>query len=140
MESLEWTTPSEYLSVDNLLGFSGEGGVDPMSLDEAAHLGLRPDFRELDNAIPTTLAGSEWNETSGPSCAVPVVTLTQEQLQTQSLGARGYRMLSVMRAVTLMPNMTVSTCLLSSDHVGSKLQLVFLISQEEFDSLLSGEC
>ncbi|KAF9643239.1 hypothetical protein BDM02DRAFT_3191973 [Thelephora ganbajun] len=57
---------------------------------------------------------------------MPVVTLTLEQLQTQSLGARGYWMLSVMRVVMMMPNVTVSACLLSSDH-------------EEFDSLLSGE-
>ncbi|KAF9642974.1 hypothetical protein BDM02DRAFT_3132729 [Thelephora ganbajun] len=84
-------------------------------------------------------AGSESNKTSSPSCATPVVELTQEQMQTQSLGARGYRMLSVMRAVTMMPNSTVSARLLSSDHVGGELQLVFPISQEEFDSLLSGE-
>ncbi|KAF9642443.1 hypothetical protein BDM02DRAFT_3193239 [Thelephora ganbajun] len=70
---------------------------------------------------------------------MPSMTLAQEQLQTQSLGARGYQMLSVMRAVTMMPNSTVSAHLLSSDHVGGKLQLVFPISQEEFDSLLSGE-
>ncbi|KAF9642170.1 hypothetical protein BDM02DRAFT_3193761 [Thelephora ganbajun] len=70
---------------------------------------------------------------------MPVMMLTLEQLQTQNLGARGYWMLSVMRAVTLMPNVTVSARLLSSDHVGGELQLVFPISQEEFDSLLSGE-
>ncbi|KAF9643598.1 hypothetical protein BDM02DRAFT_3191418 [Thelephora ganbajun] len=67
------------------------------------------------------------------------MTLSRELLQTLNLGVRGYQMLSVMRAVTMMPNSTVSTCLLSSDRVGGELQLVFLISQEEFDSLLSGE-
>ncbi|KAF9643324.1 hypothetical protein BDM02DRAFT_3191825 [Thelephora ganbajun] len=92
-----------------------------------------------DNVIPITLIGSESNKISGPSCAAPIVALTQESLLTQNLGARGYRMLSVMRAVTMMPNSTVSACLLSSDHVGGELQLVFPISQEEFDSLLSGE-
>ncbi|KAF9643084.1 hypothetical protein BDM02DRAFT_3132665 [Thelephora ganbajun] len=67
-----------------------------------------------------------WQRQGAIVCVVPIETLTLEQLQTQSLGARGYQMLSVMRVVTLMPNMTVSACLLSSDH-------------EEFDSLLSGE-
>ncbi|KAF9643209.1 hypothetical protein BDM02DRAFT_3132580, partial [Thelephora ganbajun] len=81
----------------------------------------------------------ESNETSNPSCAVPIVALTPGQLQTQSLGARGYWMLSVMRVVMLMPNSTVSARLLSSDHVSGKLRLVSLLSQEEFDSLLSGE-
>ncbi|KAF9642441.1 hypothetical protein BDM02DRAFT_3133086 [Thelephora ganbajun] len=56
-----------------------------------------------------------------------------------SPAARGYRMLSMMRAVTMMPNSTVSARLLSSDSVGGELQLVFPIAQEEFDSLLSGE-
>ncbi|KAF9642331.1 hypothetical protein BDM02DRAFT_3193447 [Thelephora ganbajun] len=95
--------------------------------------------RGADNAIPTTLVGSESNKTSSPSCAMPVMQLTWEQMQTQSLGARGYRMLSMMRAVTMIPNSTVSARLLSSDHVGGELQLVFPISQEEFNSLLSGE-
>ncbi|KAF9643178.1 hypothetical protein BDM02DRAFT_3192086 [Thelephora ganbajun] len=67
------------------------------------------------------------------------MSLTREQLQTQSLGVRGYQMLSVMRVVTMMPNSMVSAHLLSSDHMGGELQLVFPISQEEFDSLLSGE-
>ncbi|KAF9642964.1 hypothetical protein BDM02DRAFT_3132739 [Thelephora ganbajun] len=67
------------------------------------------------------------------------MALTQELLLTWNLGARGYWMLSVMRAVMMMPNSTVSARLLSSDHVGGELQLVFPISQEEFDSLLSGE-
>ncbi|KAF9645719.1 hypothetical protein BDM02DRAFT_3130869 [Thelephora ganbajun] len=76
-----------------------------------------------DNVTPTTLAGLELNRSSDPSCAVPTMEVTWESLQTQSLGARGY----------------LSTRLLSSDHVGGELQLVFPISQEEFDSLLSGE-
>ncbi|KAF9649233.1 hypothetical protein BDM02DRAFT_3186403 [Thelephora ganbajun] len=38
-----------------------------------------------------------------------------------------------------MPNATVSTHLRSSDNMGGELQLVFPISQEDFDSLLSGE-
>ncbi|KAF9642124.1 hypothetical protein BDM02DRAFT_3193859 [Thelephora ganbajun] len=93
----------------------------------------------VDNAIPITLVGLESNGISNPSCVMPAVELTQEQMQTQSLGARGYRMLSVMRVVMMMPNSTVSARLLSSDHMGGELQLVFPISQEEFDSLLSGE-
>ncbi|KAF9643315.1 hypothetical protein BDM02DRAFT_3191857 [Thelephora ganbajun] len=92
-----------------------------------------------DNTIPITLDGSELNKRSGPSCGGRVVELTQEQMGIRSPEARGYRMLSVMRAVTMMPNSTVSTCLLSSDFVGGELQLVFPISQEEFDSLASGE-
>ncbi|KAF9642203.1 hypothetical protein BDM02DRAFT_3133247 [Thelephora ganbajun] len=82
--------------------------------------------RGADNTIPITLTGLELSESSGPSCTAPVVEVTWEQLGTRSPEARGYRMLSVMRAVTLMPNVTVSACLLSSDLV-------------EFDSLLSRE-
>ncbi|KAF9642951.1 hypothetical protein BDM02DRAFT_3192423 [Thelephora ganbajun] len=70
---------------------------------------------------------------------MPVVTTTQEQPQILSLEARGYWMLSVMRAVMMMPNSTVSTRLLSSDHVGGELQLIFPVSQEDFNNLLSGE-
>ncbi|KAF9642544.1 hypothetical protein BDM02DRAFT_3193048 [Thelephora ganbajun] len=93
----------------------------------------------VDNAIPITLDGSELNETSDRSCGGCVVELTQDQMGIRSPEARGYRMLSVMRAVTMMPNSTVSARLLSSDFVGGELQLVFPISQEEFDSLASGE-
>ncbi|KAF9643551.1 hypothetical protein BDM02DRAFT_3132349 [Thelephora ganbajun] len=92
-----------------------------------------------DNTIPITLGGLESNETSDRSCGGHVVELTREQMGIWSLEARGYRMLSVMRAVTMMPNSTVSARLLSSDFVGGELQLVFPISQEEFDSLASGE-
>ncbi|KAF9641811.1 hypothetical protein BDM02DRAFT_3194523 [Thelephora ganbajun] len=38
-----------------------------------------------------------------------------------------------------MPNSTVFARLRSSDNVGGELQLIFPISQEEFDSLLAGE-
>ncbi|KAF9644395.1 hypothetical protein BDM02DRAFT_3190635 [Thelephora ganbajun] len=92
-----------------------------------------------DNAIPITLDGLESNETSGRSCGGRVMELTQEQMGIRSPEVRGYRMLSMMRAVTMMPNSTVSACLLSSDFVGGELQLVFPISQEEFDSLVLGE-
>ncbi|KAF9642807.1 hypothetical protein BDM02DRAFT_3192647 [Thelephora ganbajun] len=92
-----------------------------------------------DNVTPTTLIGSESSKNFGPSCVEPAMASTPEWLPTQSLEARGYQMLSVMRAVTLMLNATVSARLLSSDHVGRELQLIFLVSQEEFDSLLSGE-
>ncbi|KAF9643204.1 hypothetical protein BDM02DRAFT_3192055 [Thelephora ganbajun] len=60
-------------------------------------------------------------------------------METLSPGARGYRLLSVMRAVMMMPNSTVFTRLWSSDNIGGELQLIFPISQEEFDSLLAGE-
>ncbi|KAF9642444.1 hypothetical protein BDM02DRAFT_3193233 [Thelephora ganbajun] len=92
-----------------------------------------------DNAIPITLDGLELNETSGQSCGRRVVELTREQMGIRSPEVRGYWMLSVMRAVTMMPNSTVSARLLSSDFMGGELQLVFPISQEEFDSLTSGE-
>ncbi|KAF9648725.1 hypothetical protein BDM02DRAFT_3128825 [Thelephora ganbajun] len=48
VEALEWTAPSEYLSVEDLLRMGSEGGVAPMDSDEAAALGLRPDFQDLD--------------------------------------------------------------------------------------------
>ncbi|KAF9642541.1 hypothetical protein BDM02DRAFT_3193055 [Thelephora ganbajun] len=83
--------------------------------------------------------GSGSNETSDRSCVVPVVALTPEQVATQSLEARGYRLLSVMRAVMMMPNRTVFSRLCSSDMVGGELQLVFPLAQEDFDALLSGE-
>ncbi|KAF9642905.1 hypothetical protein BDM02DRAFT_3192478 [Thelephora ganbajun] len=47
VEALEWTAPSEYLSVEDLLRVGGEGGVASMDLDEAAMLGLCPDFQDL---------------------------------------------------------------------------------------------
>ncbi|KAF9642391.1 hypothetical protein BDM02DRAFT_3193363, partial [Thelephora ganbajun] len=47
VEALEWTAPSEYLSVEDLLRMGGEGGIAPMDSDEAAALGLRPDFQDL---------------------------------------------------------------------------------------------
>ncbi|KAF9643643.1 hypothetical protein BDM02DRAFT_3191359 [Thelephora ganbajun] len=83
--------------------------------------------------------GLESNENSVPRCDVPVVTLSREQMETLSPGARGYWLLSMMRAVMMMPNSTVFARLRSSDNVGGELQLIFPISQEEFDSLLSGE-
>ncbi|KAF9647528.1 hypothetical protein BDM02DRAFT_3187867 [Thelephora ganbajun] len=46
IEALEWTAPSEYLSVEDLLWMGGEGGVEPMDSVEAAALGLRPDFQD----------------------------------------------------------------------------------------------
>ncbi|KAF9641916.1 hypothetical protein BDM02DRAFT_3194267 [Thelephora ganbajun] len=115
----------------------------PISEDEARaiedHLVGAWQQQGADNTIPIILGGSESNETSGPSCGGCVVELTQEQMGIQSPEARGYQMLSVMRAVTMMPNSTVSARLLSSDFVGGELQLVFPISQEEFDSLALGE-
>ncbi|KAF9642865.1 hypothetical protein BDM02DRAFT_3132811 [Thelephora ganbajun] len=47
IEALEWVTPSEYLSVEDLLRMGGDGGVALMDSDEAAALGLRPDFQDL---------------------------------------------------------------------------------------------
>ncbi|KAF9641957.1 hypothetical protein BDM02DRAFT_3194184 [Thelephora ganbajun] len=47
VEALEWVTPSEYLSVEDLLRMGDKGGVVPMDSDEAAALGLRPDFQDL---------------------------------------------------------------------------------------------
>ncbi|KAF9642351.1 hypothetical protein BDM02DRAFT_3193420 [Thelephora ganbajun] len=47
VEALEWVTPSEYLSVEDLLRAGGGGEVVPMDLNEAAALGLRPDFQDL---------------------------------------------------------------------------------------------
>ncbi|KAF9642028.1 hypothetical protein BDM02DRAFT_3194053 [Thelephora ganbajun] len=93
----------------------------------------------LDNAIPTIQDGLESNEISDRSCGGRVVELTREQMGIRSPEARGYRMLSMIRAVTMMPNSTVSACLLSSDFMGGELQLVFPTSQEEFDSLALGE-
>ncbi|KAF9642637.1 hypothetical protein BDM02DRAFT_3192892 [Thelephora ganbajun] len=93
--------------------------------------------RARENA--SILDGSESNETSAPRCATPVVELTRGQLVTLSPEVRGYRLLSVMRAVTLMPNGTVFSHLRSSDFVGGELQLVFPLNQEDFDALVSGE-
>ncbi|KAF9646785.1 hypothetical protein BDM02DRAFT_3130147 [Thelephora ganbajun] len=115
----------------------------PISKDEARAIEDRLvgawQQQGADNAIPIILDGSESNETSGQSCGRRVVELTREQMGIRSPEARGYRMLSVMQAVTMMPNSTVSARLLSSDFVGGELQLVFPISQEEFDSLALGE-
>ncbi|KAF9643858.1 hypothetical protein BDM02DRAFT_3191128 [Thelephora ganbajun] len=57
--------------------------------------------------VPSIPVGSESSENSAPRCDVPVVTLSREQMETLSPGARGYRLLSVMRAVMMMPNSTV---------------------------------
>ncbi|KAF9642378.1 hypothetical protein BDM02DRAFT_3193384 [Thelephora ganbajun] len=115
----------------------------PISEDEARaiedHLMGAWQQQGADNAIPITLDGLELSETSDRSYGGRVVELTREQMGIWSPEARGYRMLSMMRAVTMMPNSTVSARLLSSDFVGGELQLVFPISQEEFDSLVSGE-
>ncbi|KAF9643231.1 hypothetical protein BDM02DRAFT_3191996 [Thelephora ganbajun] len=188
VESLEWTAPSEYLSVDNLglrsdfreLASPSPGveveaeeptvvppenavpvpilppGLVPRRTVVESTTTLRPIDEEearaiedrlvgawqrqgVDNVTPIILVGSGSNETSSPSCDKPVVASSREQTGIPSPEARGYRMLSVMRAVTMMPNTTVSTCLLSSDFVGGELQLVFPISQEEFDLLALGE-
>ncbi|KAF9642675.1 hypothetical protein BDM02DRAFT_3234267 [Thelephora ganbajun] len=47
VEALEWVTPSEYLSVEDLLRAGGGGEVESMDSGEAAELGLRPDFQDL---------------------------------------------------------------------------------------------
>ncbi|KAF9642596.1 hypothetical protein BDM02DRAFT_3192962 [Thelephora ganbajun] len=93
--------------------------------------------RSRDNA--PTLAGLELNVSSTGTCAGPVVESTRGSLATLSPEARGYRLLSVMRAVSLMPNGTVLARLHSSDLVGGELQLVFPLNQEDFDALVSGE-
>ncbi|KAF9643430.1 hypothetical protein BDM02DRAFT_3191658 [Thelephora ganbajun] len=90
-------------------------------------------------ANPSTPIGLESNESSIPRCTEPVIALSPEQLATLSLEARGYCLLSVMRVVTMMPNVTIFSCLCSYDLVGGELQLVFPIPQEDFDALLSGE-
>ncbi|KAF9642522.1 hypothetical protein BDM02DRAFT_3193085 [Thelephora ganbajun] len=90
-----------------------------------------------DNA--STLAGLELNVSSAGTCAGPVVESTRGSLVTLSPEARGYWLLSVMRAVSLMPNGTVLARLHSSDSVGGELQLVFPLNQEDFDALVSGE-
>ncbi|KAF9643208.1 hypothetical protein BDM02DRAFT_3192043 [Thelephora ganbajun] len=90
-----------------------------------------------DNA--STLAGSESNGSSAETCAGPIVELTPGSLATLSPEARGYQLLSMMRAVSLMPNGTVLARLHSSDNVGGELQLVFPLNQEDFDALVSGE-
>ncbi|KAF9643735.1 hypothetical protein BDM02DRAFT_3191271 [Thelephora ganbajun] len=90
-----------------------------------------------DNA--NTLVGSESNGSSAGTCAGPVMELTQGSSVTLSPEARGYRLLSVMQAVSLMPNRTVLAHLHSSDLVGGELQLVFPLNQEDFDALVSGE-
>ncbi|KAF9642529.1 hypothetical protein BDM02DRAFT_3193067 [Thelephora ganbajun] len=87
----------------------------------------------------STLVGSESNETSNQRCVEPIVGLTPAQVVTLSPEARGYRLLSMMRAVTMMPNTTVFSCLRSYDFIGGELQLVFPIAQEDFDALMSGE-
>ncbi|KAF9642965.1 hypothetical protein BDM02DRAFT_3229694 [Thelephora ganbajun] len=47
VEALEWTAPSEYLLVEDLLRIGGKGEVAAMDSDEAAGLGLRPNFQDL---------------------------------------------------------------------------------------------
>ncbi|KAF9642578.1 hypothetical protein BDM02DRAFT_3192999 [Thelephora ganbajun] len=47
VEALEWVTPSEYLSVEDLLRAGGGGEVESMDSGEAAELGLRSDFQAL---------------------------------------------------------------------------------------------
>ncbi|KAF9642674.1 hypothetical protein BDM02DRAFT_3234265 [Thelephora ganbajun] len=86
-----------------------------------------------------TLAGSELNGSSVGTHVGPAVELTQGPLVTLSPEARGYRLLSVMRAVSLMPNGTILARLHSSNLVGGELQLVFPLNQEDFDALVSGE-
>ncbi|KAF9642163.1 hypothetical protein BDM02DRAFT_3193780 [Thelephora ganbajun] len=90
----------------------------------------------VNTSIPV---GSESNETSDRSCIKPVVELTLGQSATLSPEVRGYCLLSMMRVVMMMLNATVFSHLCSYDFVGGELQLVFPISQEDFDSLMSGE-
>ncbi|KAF9642114.1 hypothetical protein BDM02DRAFT_3193894 [Thelephora ganbajun] len=90
-----------------------------------------------DNA--STLTGLELNASFTGTCVEPVGESTWESLVTLSPEARGYRLLSVMRAVSLMPNGTVLARLHSSNLVGGELQLVFPLNQEDFDALVSGE-
>ncbi|KAF9642379.1 hypothetical protein BDM02DRAFT_3193376 [Thelephora ganbajun] len=47
VEALEWTAPSEYLSVEDLLWVGSEGEVASLDSGEAAMLGLRSDFQDL---------------------------------------------------------------------------------------------
>ncbi|KAF9642546.1 hypothetical protein BDM02DRAFT_3193038 [Thelephora ganbajun] len=47
VEVLEWTAPSEYLSVEDLLREGSGGEVASMDSDEAVALGLRPNFQGL---------------------------------------------------------------------------------------------
>ncbi|KAF9642742.1 hypothetical protein BDM02DRAFT_3192761 [Thelephora ganbajun] len=47
VEALEWVSPSEYLSAEDLLRMGGGGEVEPLESDEAAALGLRADFQDL---------------------------------------------------------------------------------------------
>ncbi|KAF9641874.1 hypothetical protein BDM02DRAFT_3133504 [Thelephora ganbajun] len=57
VEALEWVTPSEYLSVEDLLRAGGGGEVESMDSDEAAALGLRADFQALvDRPDPVDLS------------------------------------------------------------------------------------
>ncbi|KAF9641843.1 hypothetical protein BDM02DRAFT_3194443 [Thelephora ganbajun] len=57
VEALEWVTPSEYLSVEDLLRVGGGGEVEPLDSDEAAALGLRADFQALvDKPDPVDLS------------------------------------------------------------------------------------
>ncbi|KAF9641981.1 hypothetical protein BDM02DRAFT_3194143 [Thelephora ganbajun] len=86
-----------------------------------------------------TLVGLESNRSSAETCAGPVVEPIPGSLVTLSPEARGYRLLSVMRAVSLMPNGTVLARLHSSDNIGGELQLVFPLNQEDFNALVSGE-
>ncbi|KAF9642390.1 hypothetical protein BDM02DRAFT_3193361 [Thelephora ganbajun] len=47
VEVLEWTNPSEYLLVEDLLRLGTEGEVNPMELSEAMEVGLCSDFSTL---------------------------------------------------------------------------------------------
>ncbi|KAF9642511.1 hypothetical protein BDM02DRAFT_3193099 [Thelephora ganbajun] len=110
----------------------------PTLLTQAALAG-GPDTQGQVGVNANTLIGLESSKTSAARCAEPIVALTQEQLETLSPEARGYHLLSVMWAVTMMPNATVYSHLQSSDFVSGELQLVFPIGQEDFDALMSGE-
>ncbi|KAF9642722.1 hypothetical protein BDM02DRAFT_3192789 [Thelephora ganbajun] len=57
VEALEWVSPSEYLSAEDLLRMGGGGEVAPLDSDEAAALGLRADFQDLvDRPDPVDLS------------------------------------------------------------------------------------
>ncbi|KAF9643596.1 hypothetical protein BDM02DRAFT_3191413 [Thelephora ganbajun] len=47
VEALEWTAPSEYLSVDDLLRMGAEGEVESMESSEVVEVGLCSNFKDL---------------------------------------------------------------------------------------------